>query len=59
MDTPTSFVPVNFFDGALEYGSGLKFSSYVGSNAEPLCVEFCNFMQCHTFVNNLSYYYWI
>jgi hypothetical protein len=29
----------------------VKFLGYVGTHAEPLCVEFCNFMQCHIFVN--------
>jgi hypothetical protein len=29
----------------------LKFLGYVVTDAEPLCVEFCNSVQCHTFVN--------
>jgi hypothetical protein len=24
-------------------------------NAELLCVEFCNFVQCHIFVNDLTF----
>jgi hypothetical protein len=40
-----------FLDGAFEYGGSFKFRGYVGTNAEPLCVEFCNF------VNYLSYYF--
>jgi len=31
----------------------LKFLGYVGTNAEQLCAEFCNFVQCHAFVNYL------
>jgi hypothetical protein len=27
---------------------------YVGTNPEPLCVEFSNFVQCHIFVNCLA-----
>jgi hypothetical protein len=34
-----------------KYGDGANFWGYVGINAEPLCVEFCNFVQCHIFVN--------
>jgi hypothetical protein len=32
-----------FFDGDFEYVDGAKFCGYVGTNAEPLSVEFCNF----------------
>jgi hypothetical protein len=28
-----------------------KILGYVGTNTEPLCVGFCNFVQCHTFVD--------
>jgi hypothetical protein len=57
MDIPTSCILIIiFFDGALEYGGGSKFWSYVGQNAEPLCAEFCNFVQCHTVVNYLYCY---
>jgi hypothetical protein len=27
---------------------------YVGTSAQSLCVEFYNFLQCHTFVNYLT-----
>jgi hypothetical protein len=46
-----------FFHEAIKYGNGMKFGGYVGTNAEPLCVEFCNFVQCHIFVNYLTSYY--
>jgi hypothetical protein len=26
----------------------------VGTNSKPVCVEFCNFMQCNIFVNNFT-----
>jgi hypothetical protein len=38
-------------------GGGLEFSGYVGTNAEILYGEFCNFVQCHSFVNYLACYY--
>jgi tRNA nucleotidyltransferase (CCA-adding enzyme) len=46
-----------FLDGAFEYGGSFKFRGYVGTNAEPLCVEFGNFVRSHTFVNYLSCYF--
>jgi hypothetical protein len=33
----------------------VKFWGYVVINAEQLCAEFCNFVQCHIFVNYLSF----
>jgi hypothetical protein len=39
MDTPTSF------GEALKYCDGSTYSDYVGTNAEPLYIEFCNFVQ--------------
>jgi hypothetical protein len=45
------------FDEGFEYGDGAKFSCYIGTDAEPLCVELCKFAQYHTFVNCLAYYY--
>jgi hypothetical protein len=38
---------------SIKYGDGAKFWGYVVIKAEPLCVEFCNFVQCHIFVNYL------
>jgi hypothetical protein len=50
--TSTSFILIIIsFDGAFEYGGGSKLWVYVGTKAEPLCVEFCNIVQWHTFVN--------
>jgi hypothetical protein len=50
MDIPTSFIwIIIFFDEAFEYGGISKFWGYVGTNAELLCVEFCNFGQFHIF----------
>jgi hypothetical protein len=59
MDIPTSFIWIIIFsDRALEYDKSVKFLGYVGTNTEPLCVEFCNFVQCHTYVNYLTCYYY-
>jgi hypothetical protein len=30
---------------------------YIGTNGELICVEFCNFVQCHVFVSCLSFYF--
>jgi hypothetical protein len=50
---PTSFTwIIIFFDGAFEYGGISK----CFRNAELLCVEFCNFGQCHISVSYLSSY---
>jgi hypothetical protein len=57
MGIPTSFIcMIIFFDGGFEYTGGLKFWGYVGTSAELLCVEFCYFLQCNTFVTYLSCY---
>jgi hypothetical protein len=54
-DVATSFIwIIILFDKALKYGDGAKFWGYVSKNAEPLCVEFCNFMHCHIFVKYLT-----
>jgi hypothetical protein len=46
MDISTSFIwIVIIFDEAFKYGVGAKFGSYVGTNADPVCVEFCNLVQ--------------
>jgi hypothetical protein len=39
------------FDEAFKHGDGAKFWGYVETNAEPLRVEFCNFV--HTVVKYL------
>jgi hypothetical protein len=58
MDISTNFIwIIIFFGGAFQYGDGAIFWRYVGTNAEPLRLELCDFMQCHSFVNHLNYYY--
>jgi hypothetical protein len=37
-----------------KYDDGAKFCGCVAINTEPLCVELCNFVQCHIFVNYLT-----
>jgi hypothetical protein len=55
MDIPVSFIwIIILFDAVFKYGDGAKFWDYVVINAEQLCVEFCNFVQCH-FVNCLTF----
>jgi hypothetical protein len=56
MDIPVSFIWIIIsFDAVFKYGDGVKFWGYVVTNAEQLCVEFCNFVQCHIFVNYLTF----
>jgi hypothetical protein len=45
---------VILFDDAFKYDAAAKFWGYVGTNAEQPYVEFCNFIQCHVFVNYLT-----
>jgi hypothetical protein len=40
-----------FFWRSFKHGDGEKSLGYAGINVEPLCVELCNFVQCHMFVN--------
>jgi hypothetical protein len=55
MDVPTSWIwIIILFDAVFKYGDGSKFWGYVGINAEPLCVELCNFVHWHIFVNYLT-----
>jgi hypothetical protein len=57
MDIHISFIwIIVLFDALFKYGVGAKFWGYVGINAEPLCVELCNFVQYHIFVNYLTIY---
>jgi hypothetical protein len=37
------------FDKAFKYDDGVKFWGNDGTNAEPLCVRLCNFVQCQPF----------
>jgi hypothetical protein len=55
MDISTSFIwIIILFYTVFKYDDGAKFWGYVGIKDEPLCVEFCNFVQCHIFVNYLT-----
>jgi hypothetical protein len=50
MDMPTSFIwIIILFDEGFKYGDNAEIWGYVGTNMEPLCVELCNFVQCHIF----------
>jgi hypothetical protein len=56
MDIPISFILIIIlFDAVFKYGDGAKFWGYFVINAEQLRVEFCNFVQCHIFVNYLNF----
>jgi hypothetical protein len=56
MNIPISFIwIIILFDAVFKYGDGAKFWGYVRINAEVLCVEFCNFVQCHISVNYLTF----
>jgi hypothetical protein len=51
MDIPTSFIWIIIYvERAFEYDEGAKFWGCVGSNAERLCLELCNFVQFCVFV---------
>jgi hypothetical protein len=55
MDTHPSFIWIIIsFDKAFEYGDDAKCLSYAVVYGKPLCVELCNFVQCHSFVNHLT-----
>jgi hypothetical protein len=57
MDIPASLIWISIcFEEAFEDGKDAKWWGYVVTNAEPLCVEFCNFVQYQTFVNYLTCY---
>jgi hypothetical protein len=56
MDIPINFIwIIIIFDAVFKYGDGATFWGCVVINAEPLCVEFCNFVQCYIFVNYLTF----
>jgi hypothetical protein len=56
MDIPISFIWIIIsFDAVFKYGDGAKFWGFVVINAEQICIEFCNFVQCHIFVNYLTF----
>jgi hypothetical protein len=51
VDTRASFIWIAIlFDEGFKYGDGAKFWGYIGTNAEALCIELCNIVQCHIFV---------
>jgi hypothetical protein len=52
----TSVWIIILFDNVYKYGNGAEFWGYVGTNAEPLSVKLCNFVQCHIFLNYLTSY---
>jgi hypothetical protein len=55
MDIPTKFISIIiFFDEVFKYGDGAKVVGCGGTKAESFYIEFCNFMQCNTFVNYLN-----
>jgi hypothetical protein len=39
------------FDEVLKYSGGAKVLRLYGTNAEPLSVQFCSFVQCHILVS--------
>jgi hypothetical protein len=43
------------FNEVFKYGDGAKFRDYGETYAEPLCVEFYNFMQCRILIKYLSF----
>jgi hypothetical protein len=52
MDIPTSYIwIVIYFVKLFKYGDGAKIWDYVVTNTEPLCIEFCNIVKYHIFVN--------
>jgi len=47
MGIPITFILTAILsDETFIYGDGVKFSGYVGTNSEKLCVEFRNCVQC-------------
>jgi hypothetical protein len=54
MDTPTNVIRiVIFFYEASKFGDGAEFCVYDGANVEPLYVEICSFVQCHSYLCKL------
>jgi hypothetical protein len=48
MDIPASFILfIILFDEVFKCDDFAKFWGYVETNGEPLCFEFCNFVECH------------
>jgi hypothetical protein len=56
MEIPIGFTCIIILsDAFFKYGDNAKFWGYVVTKAEPLCVEFCNFVQCYIVVNYLTF----
>jgi hypothetical protein len=45
---------LNYFTKLFEFGDDTEFWVYVGTNAEPLRVEVCDFVQHHSIVNYVT-----
>jgi hypothetical protein len=57
IEIPTNFICVLvLFDEGFKYDNDEKFWGYVGTGVEPLCVQFCNLVQCLIFTNYLTCY---
>jgi hypothetical protein len=55
MDIPTSFILIFAFLTNFRIWLWSKFFlGYVGKDSDPLCIEFCNFVQCRKFVSYLT-----
>jgi hypothetical protein len=48
------FWNIILLDETFKYVDDAKFLGYVGKNADPLSVQFCNFVQCPVFVNSVT-----
>jgi hypothetical protein len=50
VDIPASFIVIIIlFDEGFECVNDVKLLGYVGTNADPLCLEFCSCVQYHIF----------
>jgi hypothetical protein len=55
MDITTSFIRIIvLFEENIKYGNNAKSWGSVGTKAEPLSAEFCNFVQCDIFADYLN-----
>jgi hypothetical protein len=48
------FYLYRYFIEAFKYGDAAKFSGYVGTKAELLCVRFCGLVQSYVLANYLT-----
>jgi hypothetical protein len=56
MGISTNFIwNIILFHEDFKYGDGANLWYYVETNTEPLCVEFCRFVQCQISVNYLTF----